>query len=66
MKTDGNVILGGVYIHPENSNFFNEDEFLVLETEITSFGSNYKYVFLSGDFNSRTSQLRDYTEADIF
>ena len=66
MKTDENVILGGVYISPENSNFFNEDEFLVLETEITSFRSNYKYVFLSSDFNARTSQLRDYTEADNF
>ena len=55
MKTDVNVILGGVYIPPENSNFFNEDEILVLETEITSFRSN-----------ARTSQLRDYTEADNF
>ena len=46
MKTDENVILGRVYIPPENSNFFNEDEFLVLETEITSFRCNYNYVFI--------------------
>ena len=55
-----------LYPPPENSNFFNEDEFLVLETEITSFHSYYKYVFLSGDFNARTSQLRDDTEVDDF
>ena len=27
MQTEENVVFGGVYIPPENSNFFNDDEF---------------------------------------
>ncbi|MEW8548622.1 MAG: reverse transcriptase family protein [Candidatus Thiodiazotropha sp.] len=65
-KTDENVILGTIYIPPENSNYYNEDEFMILETEITSFCARNKYVLLTGDFNARTGELRDYTERDDF
>ena len=60
------MILGVVYIPPENSNYYNEDEFLILENEILSFSSENKFVLLSGDFNAKTGQLRDYTERDDF
>ena len=65
-QTEENVILGVVYIPPENSNYYNEDEFLILENEILSFSSENKFVLLSGDFNAKTGQLRDYTERDDF
>ena len=63
---DENLILGAVYIPPENSNFFNEEEFMTLENEITSICSDNKYVILTGDFNARTAELKDYTQPDDF
>ena len=65
-KLDENVILGAVYIPPEGSNFYNEDEFSQLENEITSYCNSHKYVLLSGDQNARTSEIKDYTECDMF
>ena len=46
--------------------FFNDDELSEMESEITSFCSSHKYVLLSGDFNARTAELRDFTECDNF
>ena len=65
-KLDENIILGTVYIPPECSNFFNDDELSQMESEITSFCSSHKYVLLSGDFNARTAEMRDYKECDNF
>ena len=64
--TDESLIFGSVYIPPENSNYYNDDEMFVLENEITSFCSAHKYVCVSGDYNARTSENRDYTENDDF
>ena len=63
---DENLILGAVYILPENSNFFNEEEFMTLENEITSICSDDKYFILTGDFNACTAELKDYTQRDDF
>ena len=35
-----------------------------MENKIMSFCSKNKHVMLSGDFNARTSEMRDYTERD--
>ena len=56
MNLNENLILGTVYLPPENSNFSNDEEFLTMENEITSFCSKHKHVMLSGDFNARTSE----------
>ena len=62
-----NCILGAVYVPPESSNYFSEDEFTIFENEITRFCSTHKYVLLAGDFNNtRTSTMRDYTQKDDF
>ena len=66
MNLDENLILGTVYLPPENSNFYNDEEFLTIENEIMSFCSKHKHAMLSGDFNARTSEMRDYTERDDF
>ena len=66
MNLDENLILGTVYLPPENSNFYSDEEFLTMENEIMSFCSKHKHVMLSGDFNARTSEMRDYTERDDF
>ena len=37
-----------------------------MKNEIMSFCSKNKHVMLSGNFNARTSEMRDYTEQDNF
>lgn len=37
LQLDENLMLGVVYIPPENSNFYNDDELMILESEVTSF-----------------------------
>ena len=66
MHLDENFIIGSIYIPPESSNFFNDEEFATLENEITSFCSDNKYVILTGDFNARIAELNDYTQRDEF
>ena len=65
-QLDENLILGSVYIPPECSLFYNDEEMTTLENEISSFCSENKYVLLTGDFNARTAVLCDYTEPDTF
>ena len=64
--TEENCILGAVYVPPESSNYFSEDEFTIFENEITRFCSTHKYVLLADDYNARTSIMRDYTQKDDF
>lgn len=63
---DENVIIGAIYLPPENSRFINEDDLNYFENEIISMCSKYKYVCLAGDVNARTSQLPDYIQSDPF
>ena len=44
--------------------FLNDDEYLSLETEITTMCSQSSYVCLTGDMNARTGVLCDYVLAD--
>ena len=64
---DENNILGALYLPPENSRFFfNNDLFTDLENEISNKCSNFKYVYLAGDTNSRTGTLRDFFPVDSY
>ena len=65
-NTEENVIIGVIYVPPTQSRFFNDEELTSLENEITFMCSNYKYVFITGDFNARTSHLNDFTQLDHF
>lgn len=60
------LILGAVYIPPENSNFYNEEEIMAFENEVTSLCSSHPHVMLTGDFNSRTANQCDYIQTDDF
>ena len=60
------LILGILYIPPSQSRFLNDDEFLDLETEITSMCGQSSFVCLTGDMNARTSTLCDFITADSF
>lgn len=52
-NTDEDVLLGILYIPPTQSRFLNDDEYLTLETEITSMCSQSKYVCLTGECTDR-------------
>lgn len=65
-NTDENVMLGISYVPPFQSKYYNDEEMLNLEREITSFCSNDKYLFITGDLNAKTAKLEDYTRADTF
>ena len=60
-NTEENVITGVIYVPPTQSKFFNDEELTNLENEIISMCSNYKHVFITGDFNARTSHLNGFT-----
>ena len=61
-----NMILGAIYLPPENSRFLNDDDLNSLENEISEMANNHKYIMLAGDFNARTSSLSDFIPADNF
>ena len=65
-KLTETLYLGAVYIPPENSRFYTNDDFEILETSVANFCSNNKFVILAGDFNSRTSELNDFIPSDPF
>ena len=66
IESDEDYIFGIVYVPPAQSKFLNDDEFSILEMEIVSKCSTYRYVFLTGDINARTGKLEDFVTADTF
>lgn len=54
-----------MYIPPQQSNFFNNDEFDPFEQDITSTCSREDiYVCIADDFNAQTGKLFDFTSND--
>ena len=51
---------------PINSKFSSLDIFEDVEKEIFNFSTENKCICLVGDFNSRVSTLKDYTDHDEF
>lgn len=65
-KLSENILIGAVYIPPQQSRFFNDDEYDLFEQEMTSACGNDDYVCILGDFNAQTGELTDFTSADSF
>ena len=61
---DENLILCTLYVPPENSRFFTEEHFSLLENEISKQCDENKYVYLVGDTNSRVGSMRDFVLSD--
>jgi hypothetical protein len=57
---DEDVVCGIVYIPPEYTVYSSVDVFSELENEYLALQRNYKYIFLNGDFNSRTAKDPDF------
>ena len=60
------LILGTLYVPPDNSRFFTDHQFTLLENEIFEKCSENKYVYLAGDKNCRVGSMRDFVFADIY
>ena len=64
-KFDRNVLVGSIYIPPENSKYSSREAFNEIEIEMHELmhanTCNEKHVILTGDFNARTG-----TESEIF
>ena len=58
---DEDAVVAAVYFPDDKSRFLNEDDTILFENEISSMCDKYKYVFLAGDWNSRVSELRDFS-----
>ena len=61
------IYLGAVYLVPEGSsylNWTNVDPFSLLEFDISRY-REMGQILLTGDFNSRTSDLKDYIESEL-
>jgi endonuclease/exonuclease/phosphatase (EEP) superfamily protein YafD len=58
------MLLGCVYIPPENSKYSSEEAFIEVEDELLFFSRVHKNITLAGDFNSRTSNVSDIVELD--
>ena len=61
---DENIVLGIMYIPPENSRFLNEEHFTKLDNEIANKCYSNKYVYLVGDANCRVGSMRDFVMSD--
>ena len=60
------VLMGSIYIPPENSKYASENAFDEIESELISLSSkNANYVSLFGDFNGRTGTMPDYVITDV-
>ena len=44
--------------------YYNEDDFATLQVEVMSTCSKNEFVYLTGDFNAQTANLRDFTSSD--
>ena len=47
-----------------SSRFLTEEQFTILENEISEKSINNKYVYLAGDTNSRVASMNDYVPSD--
>jgi hypothetical protein len=64
LQDDKNLLLGCVYIPPENSKYASKESFSEIEDEILELQSNNCNIALLGDFNAITKTLDDYVVPD--
>jgi hypothetical protein len=61
---DKTLLLGCIYIPPENSLYSSDECFNEIETELCNSLTNDYTIALIGDFNSRTKNKDDYVKPD--
>lgn len=65
LDVDEDILVGSVYIPPDNSEFYSHDLYESFTTEVEQFSASYKYTILTGDFNARSGSLSDIIEIDL-
>ena len=65
-NTDEDIIVGAIYIPPNDSRFYNPVEMEQFNVETTNMCVSNKYVLLMGDFNARTYNKQDFLDEDEF
>lgn len=63
LNSENHLYLCGVYIPPEQSNYYDIEIFDNLENEAIMFPTKGN-VMLIGDFNARTSKLEDFVSSE--
>jgi hypothetical protein len=63
---DQDFVIGTIYIPPEQSKFFNEDEIFDLQNEIFTKCTEFTNILTIGDFNGYTANNPDYADCDEF
>jgi len=53
-------VVGCIYIPPNSSPYYNEDQILILQNEITEMHTKHKLILLAGDFNAHTGTSKDF------
>ena len=64
LSIDKTLLLGCIYIPPENSLYSSDECFNAIETEMCNLLTNDCTIALIGDFNSRTKNKDDYVKPD--
>ena len=64
LSIDKTLLLGCIYIPPENSLYSSDECFNEIETEMCNLLTNDCTIALIGDFNSRTKNKDDYVKPD--
>ena len=65
LGTDRDILLGGVYVPPEGSEYVSQRCFLDIESEIIDLNYDNRYhVLLAGDLNAHVSNVTDLLESD--
>lgn len=59
-----NLLVGIVYISPENSKYSCRDSFSMIELEMQELSADDKQVILTGDFNARTGTVVDFYDIE--
>ncbi|CAG2212781.1 unnamed protein product [Mytilus edulis] len=62
---DQHTLFGCTYVPPEFSKYSSDESFIEIEEELLKFSQGIKNIVIVGDFNARTSSLKDYVDDDI-
>ena len=54
LETEKSVLLGCLYVHPENTKYSSPDAFEEIETEMFQFAKECDYIGILGDSNAKT------------
>ena len=64
LNCSSNILLGCIYLPPENTKYTSPDAMNEIESEMTSIADDCNFVSLIGDFNAKTGDLEDFTGKD--